>query len=417
MLPGHDFDSNLKIVGSGEHKEYCGKVKKVGACEEREVESYVEHHLYCDDRLCPKCHYSWSYRQASRMKERLRAYEKIFDEIPELRQRNLSGEDMDSFPYRMNIGKIHHWTFSPDQEWSKKRIQTVRGVKNLRTELYKVLKISGMIGASVVFHPWRTTDRAKDEWDEVKFSKEKFTNKGIWEWLKKTGLIYQPGYVYLSPHFHVVGFGFLKKSNEVYDLTKGRNREGWVYVKIRSIGDDKDLMGCLKYILNHSSVVGNPKTGFKSNGAKYVKFPMETVTYWGDLSYRKLRNEKVSKEMEIIECPKCENIVYEWRGWNQKEGYDKNLDRIVWLWSWNEKEGIDQPRCMKGSHEAEMVYYVETWRYWLKEYPDNSVRMVRGNNPLGTKEKHEFNFRDDHDSHAYDHVSGKWFDNSGNLVS
>ena len=127
-------------------------------------------------------------------------------------------------------------------------------VKLLRQRVSHILKLTNIQGAAVVFHPFR-------------FSKK--YNK----W-------------YSSPHFHLVGFG------KYSDIENAFGKYGW-YVKNK--GTRNSVFQTFCYLLSHCGILKGH----------------HTVTWFGDLSYSKL---KVEKEPRITKCPICngefEEIYY-----------------------------------------------------------------------------------------------------------
>jgi len=119
-------------------------------------------------------------------------------------------------------------------------------IKDLRKEAYKILKDIGSVGGSLIFHPFRY-DKNSKRW-------------------------------YYSPHFHIIGFGWLVGTAETYQ------KSGWV-VKNKGVRDS--TFATFYYQLSHAGVRrGN-----------------HTVTWFGDLSYSKL---KVEQEPNLNECPLCQ---------------------------------------------------------------------------------------------------------------
>jgi len=117
--------------------------------------------------------------------------------------------------------------------------------KELAKESYKILKDVGCIGGTTIFHPFRY-------------------RKELRQW-------------YYSPHFHIIGFGWIEKTTENY------HKNGWV-VKNKGVRDS--TFATIYYQLSHA--------GIKKNN--------HTLVWFGDLSYSKL---KVKKEPNSNECPAC----------------------------------------------------------------------------------------------------------------
>lgn len=123
----------------------------------------------------------------------------------------------------------------------------------LKQKCVKVLKEAGVFGGSIIFHPWR---RLSEEDDLEKTS-------GSW---------------YLSPHFHVIGYGWVHRVKENYE------KSGWV---VKNLGVRKSVSATAMYQLSHC--------GIKKN--------THTVTWFGALAYNKLRLPRIELEKEV--CPLC----------------------------------------------------------------------------------------------------------------
>ncbi len=118
-------------------------------------------------------------------------------------------------------------------------------VRELRKEAYKILKKVGAIGGALIYHPFRYHKDSKS-------------------W-------------YFSPHFHIVGFGWISKTAEIY------RKDGWI-VKNKGLRDS--TFATFYYQLSHAG----------------VKHGYHTITWFGDLSYSKL---KVEEDPNSDQCPLC----------------------------------------------------------------------------------------------------------------
>jgi len=116
----------------------------------------------------------------------------------------------------------------------------------LRKEAYRILKKVKCIGGTLIFHPFRY-------------------RKEIKQW-------------YYSPHFHCIGFGWIVNTEELY------NEAGWI---VKNKGVRESTFATFYYLLSHAGV----KKGY------------HTLTWFGNLSYSKL---KVEKEPNPDVCPLCQ---------------------------------------------------------------------------------------------------------------
>ena len=164
------------------------------------------------------------------------------------RQANVSTRRIEAFEKKSKQKSIHLILAVPV-------LQRNTPIKILRQRMSHILKIGNIYGASVIFHPFKF-DKVERRW-------------------------------YSSPHFHLVGFG---KSS---DIKNEFGRYSW-YVK--EAGERESVFQTFCYLLSHCGI----KKGYQS------------VTWFGSLSYSKL---KVEKEPRITKCPLCngefEEIYYE----------------------------------------------------------------------------------------------------------
>jgi len=118
-------------------------------------------------------------------------------------------------------------------------------IKEMRKRAYKILKSVNAIGGSVIFHPFRYHKKNK-------------------QW-------------YYSPHFHCIGFGWISNTEEIY------NQHGWI---VKNKGTRESVFATFYYQLSHAG----------------IKFGYHSVTWFGELSYSKL---KVEEEPNPDVCPLC----------------------------------------------------------------------------------------------------------------
>jgi len=125
--------------------------------------------------------------------------------------------------------------------------------EDLRKKVYDVLKGVGVYGGSVIFHPFRKLN--EDDESEVQH--------GVW---------------YVSPHFHVIGYGW------VHGIKQNYVKNGWV---VKNVGVRKSVKATVMYQLSHCG----------------VHEKKHSLTWFGRLSYNKLRVPRLEEEKEL--CPLC----------------------------------------------------------------------------------------------------------------
>lgn len=150
----------------------------------------------------------------------------------------------------------------------------------IRVLVYKVLKEVGFYGGSMIFHPFRLSDL------------------GVW---------------YFSPHFHVVGYGWIngEKVSKVYE-----KRE----IVIKNLGLRKNVGATALYQLSHAGVNG-----------KY-----HTITWFGCLAYNKFSFIDIEVEER---CPLCgaelKRVIWVGEGDNPLEGFEEGgywIDPGGWVY-------------------------------------------------------------------------------------
>lgn len=218
------YDWNLP--GHGESYGDCGSWRMKGCLNVdghhqegllEKMSSKVFVRLYkrrCLRAECPVCYESWAGKEAGKIAYRLKAWRK---------------------------GRVIHLIVSPSF------LDVCRlDFEELRAKSYVVSKKSGFLGGSCIFHPFREEESTK-------------------KW-------------YFSPHFHLIGYGWIKGTKEGYAS------HGWV---VKNAGIRKTIGGTALYQLSHAGI---------SEGR-------HTVTWFGRLSYNNLKVPPKPEEIEV--CPIC----------------------------------------------------------------------------------------------------------------
>jgi hypothetical protein len=259
--------------------EYCGSGFKAVSCpEHREKAEPIVN--YCYNPLCPVCGDAWAAREAKRAAERLSAARGLYMAVG------------------VDLGEIRHIVLSPPQGWAVELMKSKAGFEQLRREAYKVLRANGFYGGAVVFHPYRTK-----------------------------------GGIRLGPHFHILGYGYLKKADIFHEET------GWIY---KNKGERESVEGTISYLLSHAGL------GFYAEDQHF-----HSLTWFGYLSYNKLCKDVVERSEEIPVCEIC--------------GAQKHLYKYVYSepggsldWSAAEDQGVYTQRherqryrlCWEPLHQA-----------------------------------------------------------------
>jgi len=135
---------------------------------------------------------------------------------------------------------------------------------DLRKKAYRMAMACGLIGGTIIFHHLRKheEDDFKEDLD-VGFSHA----KNISPW-------------YLSPHFHIVGYGWIRG-----DYVKQNYEDsGWI---VKNLGVRKSIRSTIHYQLSHC----------------FIAKGWHTVVWFGALAYNKLKCSPLVEEEHL--CPLC----------------------------------------------------------------------------------------------------------------
>lgn len=227
-------EADYPITGSGEPLKDCGMFLTLG-CDNIEEHRGITlfgvdftNKVYlkrvmnsCYRPLCPTCWEKWASREAKRAVDRLSMF-------------LLKGRILEPIHVVVSIPHVDYGL----------------SLQQMRKKVYAALKRVHCIGGMVIFH-----------------SKRQHMDKS---W-------------YFSPHFHVVGYGW------IVDVRKNYVYSGYV---VKNVGIRKTVQGTIWYQLSHCAVaVGK-----------------HTITWFGALSYNKLKvGRNFEKERET--CPICGELL------------------------------------------------------------------------------------------------------------
>lgn len=240
------FDEGIifKLPGEGESRVDCGTDVHLGHLD-GDSWHWVHRKKSCHRKECPICWPDWQKREAMAIRDRILAY---FE----------SGYS----PRRMPV----HYVLSPPQS---SEYSTKESFRRLKRRAYKVGKERGIGGGCLIFH-----ERAKRYSDSEE---------------------YENAHCSQGPHFHVIGDGWLSPRVKEFFL-----KDGWVVKNLR-IRKLSHIYKTAFYVLDHSAI-GYPAISQSKN------LPMAVVTWFGSMSYNKLRIEKF-KGSDLIYCPICKEDV------------------------------------------------------------------------------------------------------------
>jgi len=272
-------DRGFQVVGGGNvTRKYpdetgpgCGDFMTLHACPNEPAHFVHRRRASCRNRGCPKCYPSFVTREADSISARVRGCGGL---------RGVHG-----------VGtRLSHVVISPpidNYDWKNEFDRAKRDLKEVRDR-------SGLTGGAAIFHPLRRTERAKLEFQGAKWAG--YPGSG-WDWVHENGYINDPDYVYFSPHWHIIGYGWIEPGDTEFALT------GWVVKRIRTITgiEGGGVKRLLHYLLTHA--------GWKDNGARGGN----CVIFFGEMSVRSM-GVTSRKETHLYGCPVCGCRVEEFIG-------------------------------------------------------------------------------------------------------
>ena len=202
----------------------------------------------------------------------------------------------------VKFGPLDHVEFSPPQDkFSLEFVNTLEGYQRVHMAAIKFLrKYVYKLAGVYFFHPWRFKHKDGKTCEDPECKE-----------------VHIPVF---SPHFHFTGYGFWKKSDEVF---KDKKEPGWVYKKI-SPGQARDLFNTVSYELSHAGVMMEAQLTYDSVSHMPVEGTLEfhqlshVPRNVGMFSNSKGGFKETGKEWSVELCEKCKSEVHE---------YDLDLDQ------------------------------------------------------------------------------------------
>ena len=259
MKNRQDFD----IPGLGsKNSSLCNTVVSAQYCSDCNTYSPRFHHCYNWD--CPECYFWTASRAAHRLEERLIGVQKAYSSLGK-------------FP-----GKVIHLVLSPP-----KSDYSNFSLLNSRKKSINYAKQIGVLGAAVVFHPYRVHEHLRGKL--LRSLKDSGEKGGIWRAIieNRLNLPSWKDAVYFSPHFHVLGFypRIKVQSTAFFKAT------GWMYKAI-DVKKARNVYQTARYLLTHHALL-----------------PGHNIIYMGIASYAKT-SVTVKKETILKPCPCCNSDNY-----------------------------------------------------------------------------------------------------------
>ena len=228
------------LPGNGEWGPNCGQLYTFA-----HNDHYTSDEHWCGRYDCPNCYEkSWLPGEARAIVDRL-VYGKKY--------------------WQLGFQKVIHVVVSPPGSVEKlTAINSPGEYSKLRKKAEKLLKKAGMSGGVMIYHGYRMPN------DSHPLSE--------------------------SPHWHVLGYGWLEKTDKIYSDT------GWV---IKNLGVRKSVYETARYQLSHATlgIISDPP----AEGILPKRQGMILTTVWfGILSYNKMKME-VKKGERLIYCHYCDD--------------------------------------------------------------------------------------------------------------
>ncbi len=257
VLSGLPFE----IPGLGDARESCLDIQTYISCPSGHVKIPIRNS--CQRVECPECYDSWCRRAGHRISERLRGVRAAYWHTRRAEYKK--------------VRSMRHFVFSPPAGHLEPGadLDDAFGLWTDFSRIWGVLE-----GGCVIFHPYRLRDQIQRDLSaymhargscEVE-ARENYADGGLWrlahqDVLKIGGM---ENYVEWSPHYHVLGFGFVAvKSDVLYDCS------GWVYKnlgprsprirkcqKSGNIIDEVEITA--RYQLSHAGVERGPSGQYRS---------------------------------------------------------------------------------------------------------------------------------------------------------
>lgn len=240
-----------RVPGILEPDPACGQVIAIKVCEDStHTRIPVRHH--CKRLGCKVCWSSARTRSADRITDRLEGFSEA------------SG--LPWVPWHVDLSP-------PPEVWgTESEVQ----VEDLIRSARKISAALGVTSAVLIVHGYRIRPGKKRE------AHEESIKQGLDRYRYCMNQDDPREYLYWSPHFHLMGWGFLENSK------KFEERTGWVYHKERTRSWE-DIPPTVSYLLSHAWLFSPGKNAYR---------------YWGGLSPTKLA---VTQDVawEIQKCKVC----------------------------------------------------------------------------------------------------------------
>lgn len=249
------YDGEVKIPGYGYAPERCQGLTPVGFCEHGHQ---ILGRSSCGTRSCPD-HWRDSLETA------------VINKVAQLAAYRYAQEGADR--------RLSHVVASPPQD----RRYSTRALWETRTEAYDALEDAGVVGGSMVVHPYRTNERGDNLFYAAAEHGDLDDGVGKWRFLREMSEDWADltRYIEASPHYHTLAAGT--------DIRGEDAPEGWVVERIRSVGrfhlwdteSYREMVAPAYYMLTHGAVQqGRQGTTYFGEVASFNAEEELTATVW-----------------------------------------------------------------------------------------------------------------------------------------
>ena len=305
-LPGYPAICQVKgfFPGTGEEtSDRCGEWQgHVALCSGSGTKHPVIKFQYsCHKLSCPTCYSGTLVRNAKSAAQRVDGYRKALaaeqstlDGVRGSRPRSPRHIIFSPPAVVVNgiIEKVTRWLSKPENLNESLESEFIR---RFRQSVYEAAEASGLDGAGVIIHLFRTTPRAK------KLHNESGSDLRIWDWIRHREDLQD--LIRFSPHAHLKAYGSMRPSKGFYEESGG-----WVY---RNLGDVYNLEGLLVYLLGHTQLIRE----------------RVSITYWGCLHSKRLKCTKTEPVKEEVVCEECGAVMVHGRLHPETEALEELTDR------------------------------------------------------------------------------------------
>ena len=179
----------------GRYRENCNTFRDTITCEDHRIESLKLIFNHCNKLDCETCFIHASSARARTINERI------------LEFRN------EARKHGIKTGNILHIVFSPKKDFALRRMKEYKEFLEFRSdEIFKMLKECGIFAGVIFTQLWSYKCQiCRKEEDKCVCQEKEFARK-------------------INPHFHVLGFGYLKSNKEFRE-----QYEDWVYINLGRI--------------------------------------------------------------------------------------------------------------------------------------------------------------------------------------